>query len=242
MFWKKKHYTSPNFNDRDGDVSPSMLILHYTDMKTPKAALERLCDPAAQVSAHYVVEEGGKIHALVDEDKRAWHAGKSYWNGLTDINSYSIGVEICNCGHSNDYPDFPEKQITVVIMLCKEIIARHNIPAANVLAHSDIAPERKVDPGEKFPWERLAREGVGLWPAPQEMDYQAAQDLILNLDGFDELLCGFGYDLTVERETLFSAFHRRYYPEKFNTGENADEPDIKSIAKLLSLIRKKHES
>lgn len=141
-----------------------MLILHYTGMVNAAAALERLCDPSAKVSAHYVVDEDGVVYRLVAEARRAWHAGRSVWRGRDDINAVSIGVEIVNPGHQLGYRDFPEAQLAAVIALCREITARHPIPARHVLAHADVACARREDPGERFDWRRLAAAGVGLWP------------------------------------------------------------------------------
>ncbi|SDM33999.1 N-acetylmuramoyl-L-alanine amidase [Maricaulis salignorans] len=148
---------SPNFNERKLPIS--LIVLHYTGMENGAVALERMRDPAAEVSAHYMVEEDGRIFQLVDEDKRAWHAGVSCWRGETDINSSSIGVEIVNGGHDFGLPDFPAVQIAAVIELVKDIMGRHGIGPEGVVGHSDIAPGRKQDPGEKFPWERLAAAG-----------------------------------------------------------------------------------
>ena len=158
---------SPNHDRRAPGLATDILLLHYTGMKTTAVALERLCDPVAKVSSHYVIDEGGRITQLVPEERRAWHAGASSWEGETDINSRSIGIEIGNVGHDLGYPDFPDAQIDAVIALARDIIHRHRIRADRVLAHSDVAPDRKVDPGEKFPWERLHRAGIGLWVAPQ---------------------------------------------------------------------------
>ena len=148
---------------------PDMVLLHYTgDAESREAACARLCDVDAAVSSHYLVYEDGHIDQLVQEERRAWHAGKSFWAGETDLNSRSIGIEIVNPGHDFGYPEFPEAQIAAVIALCRGIIARRPIPRDRVLAHSDVAPSRKQDPGEKFPWRLLADSGVGLWvePAP----------------------------------------------------------------------------
>lgn len=151
-------YTSPNFNERIGYAAPNMIVLHYTGMKTAKDALERLCDPAAEVSAHYVIDEDGTLYQLVDEEKRAWHAGVSKWDGETDINSASIGIELVNPGHEFGYRAFPAAQMEALAKLCKDIMTRHDIQT--VLGHSDIAPERKQDPGELFDWQWLADAGV----------------------------------------------------------------------------------
>lgn len=159
---------SPNFDERTLPVS--LLVLHYTGMESGEAALERMRDPEAKVSAHYMVEEDGRIFQLVDEDKRAWHAGVSEWAGETNINSNSVGIEIVNGGHDHDLPDFPDVQINAVIALSKAVMERHGISAKKIIGHSDIAPARKQDPGEKFPWAGLAAAGIGLWPDHIEPD------------------------------------------------------------------------
>ena len=162
---------SPNFDERTLPIS--YLVLHYTGMETGADAIKRLCDPVAKVSAHYAVEEDGQIFQLVDEDKRAWHAGISQWQGESNINSASIGIEIVNGGHDflNDngqLPPFPDVQINALIPLCKDIMSRHG--NLTVLGHSDIAPARKIDPGEHFPWQGLAAAGIGIWPAIDTQD------------------------------------------------------------------------
>jgi N-acetylmuramoyl-L-alanine amidase len=141
-----------------------MLILHYTGMRTASEAIHRLSDPASQVSSHYVVDEDGAVLNLVPEERRAWHAGVSCWRGHTALNGRSIGIEIVNPGHEWGYRDFPALQMAAVCDLCLSILSRHRIPARNVVAHSDVAPDRKEDPGEKFGWRDLALNGVGLWP------------------------------------------------------------------------------
>lgn len=148
-------YKSPNYGARRGGQAPSMILIHYTGMKTGKAALERLCDPAAEVSAHYVIEENGDLYHLVDDEHRAWHAGVSEWEGETDINSASIGIELVNPGHEWGYRPFPEVQIAALIALCRDLVATYDIPIERILGHSDVAPGRKQDPGELFPWDRL---------------------------------------------------------------------------------------
>jgi N-acetylmuramoyl-L-alanine amidase len=163
---------SPNFNDRVGGP-PDMILLHYTGMQSGEAALERLTSAESKVSSHYVVFEDGRIVQCVPEDKRAWHAGVSYWAGETDINSRSIGMEIVNPGHEFGYTDFPRRQIAAVIALCRGIIARRGpLSPDRVLAHSDVAPSRKQDPGEKFPWELLADSGVGHWVRAAPLNVQ----------------------------------------------------------------------
>lgn len=165
---------SPNHDSRS-DVADSlgagtpridMLVLHYTGMQTAEAALDRLCDPEAKVSAHYVVEEDGATWRLVPEERRAWHAGVSSWFDETSLNTVSIGVEIVNPGHEWGYRQFPELQMRTVEALCRDILSRRRIPVHRIVGHSDIAPARKADPGELFDWRRLARAGIGLWPEP----------------------------------------------------------------------------
>lgn len=152
-----------NFNERrDGQV-PEILLLHYTGTPTAEYAIDLLTTDTGQVSCHYLVHEDGRIVHMVDEDMRAWHAGASSWDGRDDVNSRSIGIEIVNPGHGPDYRDFPDAQIEAVIALSRDIISRHAIQPRHVLAHSDVAPGRKIDPGEKFPWAALAGHGVGLW-------------------------------------------------------------------------------
>lgn len=156
--------TAVNFGDRAEGVKTDILLLHYTGMESADAALKWLCCEESGVSCHYFVHEDGRIVQLVPEHKRAWHAGKSCWQGEVDINSRSIGIEIANPGHSGDYPDFPQVQIKALLELCSDILARNpNITPRNVLAHSDVAPGRKHDPGEKFPWQRLYEAGIGHW-------------------------------------------------------------------------------
>jgi N-acetylmuramoyl-L-alanine amidase len=159
---------SPNHSEREDGALPDMIVLHYTGMRDNEAAIRQLCNPASEVSAHYVVLPDGYIVQLVAESRRAWHAGVSSWAGETDINSRSIGIEITNPGHEHGYLDFPKRQIAAVTALCRSILTRYEIPADRILAHSDIAPARKQDPGEKFPWKVLADSGIGLWvnPAP----------------------------------------------------------------------------
>ena len=166
---------SPNFDERHSP--PDMLVLHYTGMTTGEAALARLRDPQAKVSAHYLVEEDGGIFALVPEERRAWHAGRGVWQGETDVNAASIGIEIVNPGHEFGYRPFPEVQVQAVIALIADIRSRWTIPDARIIAHSDMAPDRKEDPGELFPWRDLAGAGHGLW-------FEPAQERIAALGGF----------------------------------------------------------
>jgi N-acetylmuramoyl-L-alanine amidase len=156
-------HPSPNFNTRNGEVN--MIIAHYTGMKSAKAALSRLCDPTAEVSAHYMIDDDGKIYRLVANEKRAWHAGRSHWAGQEDINSCSLGIELVNPGHEFGYREFPETQIASFMDLCRELAMVYRVPRYRILCHSDIAPNRKQDPGELFPWQRLYGGGIGFWPS-----------------------------------------------------------------------------
>jgi N-acetylmuramoyl-L-alanine amidase len=195
---------SPNHDDRGG-VGVDMLVLHYTGMRTAQEALTRLCDPAAKVSAHYTIDEDGTIYAHVPEACRAWHAGLAYWAGATDINARSIGIELVNPGHEFGYRDFAEDQIASLITLCHSILMRHPIPSARVLGHSDVAPARKDDPGELFPWARLAKAGIGLWPQSG-----AGSDL------GPEALSRYGYDPNAPLDKAISAFQRHFRPKKLD--------------------------
>ncbi|MDA7948794.1 MAG: N-acetylmuramoyl-L-alanine amidase [Hyphomicrobiaceae bacterium] len=165
---------SPNFEPRKGNRAPDLLLLHYTGMESAEGALAWLTTEESKVSCHYLVDEEGRITQMVREEARAWHAGVSHWAGEEDINSCSIGIEIHNPGHELGYPDFPEEQMVAVEALCVDILQRHAIPPQRVLAHSDVAPGRKADPGEKFDWRRLADAGVGLWVEPEPVDADTA--------------------------------------------------------------------
>ncbi len=169
---------SANFDARPEGAAVDILVVHYTGMETAEAALDRLMDPAAKVSAHYLIDEDGTLYRLVEEDRRAWHAGVASWRGATDVNARSIGIELVNPGHEFGYRPFPEAQTGALIDLAADIVARHRIPARNVVGHADVAPRRKMDPGELFDWPRLAAAGIGLWPEESDtciMDPEAVQ-------------------------------------------------------------------
>ncbi|MEQ5789012.1 N-acetylmuramoyl-L-alanine amidase [Erythrobacter sp. NFXS35] len=197
---------SPNHNERNLPIS--MVVLHYTEMKPVETALERMCDPAASVSAHYCITEEGEVIRLVPEERRAWHAGQSFWRGLPDVNSASIGIELDHPGHALGYRSFAEPQILALIPLLSRIVRRYNIPRANVVGHSCVAPMRKIDPGELFPWERLAEYKLCL-PRPTSL---AAGDPFHNESAFFLALERFGYDITDQRKAV-EAFERRWRPE-----------------------------
>lgn len=219
---------SPNFDERTLPVS--LLILHYTGMKTGAEALERMCNPEAKVSAHYMVEEDGRVFQMVDEEKRAWHAGVSEWVGETNINSASIGIEIVNGGHDwpqmdGSLPPYPDVQITALIPLCKAIMSRHNIGARSVLGHSDIAPARKQDPGEHFPWADLSAAGIGRFPLSIEPDRRVlfgAGSRDRGVAIFQRGLAEIGYSARVtgvmdeDTRLVTAAFQRRYRPSQID--------------------------
>ncbi len=200
---------SPNFTARPAGGVIDMVVLHYTGMADRSAALQRLCNPLSKVSAHYLIGEDGAIAALVPEEQCAWHAGEACWRGQSDINARSIGIELVNPGHEFGYRPFPEAQMQALEKLALEILARHAIPARNVVGHSDVAPRRKTDPGELFDWKRLAAKGIGLWPDPGAGE---------GPDGPDEpeaaaLLSQYGYEITDLSRTI-TAFQRHFRPAR----------------------------
>jgi N-acetylmuramoyl-L-alanine amidase len=203
---------SPNHDERRLGP-PDMLILHYTGMTSAAAALDRLCDPAARVSSHYVVEEDGAVWRLVPEERRAWHAGESGWLGRHDINAHSIGVEIVNPGHEFGYRPFPDAQMKSVEELCRGILGRWTVPPRLVLGHSDVAPHRKQDPGELFDWPRLARAGIGLWP-----DFSRTAGAPESIAEIQHALAAYGYDIPatglLDERTVqgLIAFQRHFRP------------------------------
>ena len=198
---------SPNCNERSLPVT--MLVLHYTEMKPIETALERLTDPEAGVSAHYLISESGEVMQLVSESMRAWHAGASYWRGMKDVNSASIGIELDHPGHAGGYRGFADAQFEALVPLVARIVKDHDIPRANVVGHSDVAPIRKIDPGELFPWDRLAEYGLCLsTPAKFEQ-----ADPFPNEGAFLLALERFGYDITEGRKAV-EAFERRWRPER----------------------------
>ena len=234
---------SANYGDRRNNRVPDMIVLHYTGMKDAEGALTRLCKAGTEVSAHYVVLEDGRIVQCVPEAQRAWHAGTSSWATESDINSCSIGVEIVNGGHDWGYPDFPSRQIAAVIALCRGIMLRRAVAPQRVLAHSDIAPGRKMDPGEKFPWRLLASSGVGHWVRPARVTRSEA--LMLGSTGdevmaMQEKLFSYGYGVprtgqydgaTME---VVTAFQRHFRPERVD-----GVADLSTLTTLQTLIESK---
>jgi N-acetylmuramoyl-L-alanine amidase len=219
---------SPNCDDRPAGQKVDMLVLHYTGMPDAGQALRRLRDPQAKVSAHYVIDEAGRIYRLVPEARRAWHAGISAWQGARDINARSIGIEIVNTGHEFGYRPFQLEQMDALVALAKDIRTRHGIPPERVLGHSDVAPLRKQDPGELFDWHRLAMEGIAIWPTPKAVNWSDEQ--------FFEALAAFGYDLSgpakanidpqVARRAACVAFCRHFRPAILRP---TPDPEMKTI-------------
>jgi N-acetylmuramoyl-L-alanine amidase len=214
---------SPNFQARPEGAVIDMLVIHYTGMRSAEAALERLCDPEAEVSAHYLIDEAGEVFALVDEADRAWHAGVSSWRGRTDVNSHSIGIELVNPGHEFGYRPFPTAQMAALADLAHGILARWPIPARNVVGHSDVAPRRKQDPGELFDWYWLAQRGIGLWPKPGPSDVGEAA----------ALLAEYGYDIADPVAALV-AFQRHFRP--LGCDGVADDETLALLNGLMALL------
>jgi N-acetylmuramoyl-L-alanine amidase len=232
---------SPNFGERTKGRLPDMILLHYTGMPDVEGALAKLCTAGTDVSAHYVVLEDGRIVQSVPEAKRAWHAGVASWAGEEDINSCSIGIEIVNRGHDWGYPDFPLRQVAAVIALCRGIMLRHQLPAHRVLAHSDVAPSRKKDPGEKFPWHSLANSGVGHWvqAAPvvrgESLKLGAEGD---EVQGLQQALARYGYGIPINGKydastmEVVTAFQRHFRPERVDGV--ADHSTLTTLQALLA--------
>jgi N-acetylmuramoyl-L-alanine amidase len=235
---------SPNHGDRRAFERPDAVILHYTGMPTGAQALAWLCDPASEVSSHYFVWEDGRVVQLVAEDRRAWHAGRGVWKGESDLNSASIGVEIVNPGHSlpdEDPPPFPEAQIAGLIALLRDLGARHRFAPERILAHSDVAPGRKRDPGEKFPWDALWRAGIGHWTAPAAI--VAGRVLARGEEGppvraLQAMLALYGYGLEITgvydapTRDVVAAFQRHFRPARVDG--RADVSTIETLRALLA--------
>nr|WP_272874866.1 N-acetylmuramoyl-L-alanine amidase [Roseomonas marmotae] len=227
---------SPNLDERPAGTPIDMLVLHYTGMQSAGAALDRLCDiappaPLPRVSCHYLVEEDGRVWRLVPEEKRAWHAGISCWRGHETLNGRSIGIEIVNPGHEWGYRPFPALQMAAVADLCLEILARHPIPARNIVAHSDIAPDRKQDPGELFDWEGLAANGIGFWP--RDVDGSDNDCPPGGMERAAALMARIGYPVDPARPDLaLVAFQRRFRQERVD-----GRADSGTLARLEAVLR-----
>lgn len=236
---------SPNHGERAGGRRPDMIILHYTGMSDDDQAVSWLCNEQAEVSSHYFVHQDGRILQFVPEERRAWHAGKSFWAGETDINSCSIGIEIANAGHPGGLPLFPNVQIEAVIELCRDCGERWSVPAERVLAHSDVAPVRKVDPGENFPWDILHRWGVGHWVEPAPVGggrfFQMGESG-QPIEALQSMLSLYGYDIDIsghfceKTKGIVEAFQRHFRPAQVDG--IADISTIDTLHRLLSALPK----
>ena len=234
---------SANYGDRNKGRPPDMIVLHYTGMPDVEGAIAKLCTAGTDVSAHYIVLEDGRIVQCVPENRRAWHAGVSCWAGEEDINSCSIGIEIVNRGHDWGYPDFPSRQIAAVIALCRGIMLRRDVPPHRVLAHSDVAPSRKKDPGEKFPWHSLANSGVGHWvhPAPivrgESLKLGAINN---NVASVQAAFARYGYNIPTDGKfdgatmEVVTAFQRHFRPERIDGV--ADHSTMSTLHELLGSL------
>ena len=228
-------YPSPNCDDRHNILD--MLIVHYTDMLSGHESLQRMCDPKAKVSSHYMIDEDGTIFALVPEEKRAWHAGISYWKGRTNLNAHSIGIELQNFGHSNGYKPFPQVQMMALIDLIHDIRTRWNIPDHYILGHSDIAPSRKIDPGHLFDWALMASHKIGMWPTKSSIEAFHRQ---LPLEGIQRCLQTIGYDCPIsghmDSETLkiIEAFQRHFCPHDLAQGLTPHTTQVMQAVEDLS--------
>lgn len=225
---------SPNFGPRRDGKKPYILLLHYTDTQDLAETYTYLKDKERDVSAHYVIDIDGTIHQLVDENMRAHHAGKSFWEGETDINSVSIGIEIQNPGHTYGHRPFPQVQMGAVRELSRDIIARHKILPHHVLGHSDVAPGRKEDPGHLFPWEWLAIEGVGVFPSvrPDAADISDVKPLLQT----------YGYDLNIDEKELITAFQRHFERDLFKHPQAVGQPTdlTRPLLRKLISLKSKH--
>ena len=241
--WTIEQDPSPNHDERDPVKPVDILLLHYTGMASGEAAVRWLCNPLSKVSSHYVVFEDGRTVQLVDESRRAWHAGKSWWAGETDINTCSIGIEIVNPGHEFGYRHFPDPQIEAVIELCRGIIGRHPIPPERVLAHSDVAPLRKEDPGELFPWRRLHEAGVGHWVPPAAITpgpFLQAGDHGAGVGTLKQRFRRYGYgngedsQFDAGTEAVVTAFQRHFRPERVDGV--ADLSTVVTLDRLIAAL------
>lgn len=233
-------YSSPNFGPRRGEPT-DILVIHYTAMSDLQKTIERLCDPVAAVSSHYLISRTGEVFQLVDESERAWHAGVSKWRSYTDVNSHSVGIELDNTGRGADgiFAPYPEVQIQSLIELSKEICDRHPIPVRNVIGHSDVAPPRKIDPGNVFPWAQLAGEGLGIWPSdvkPLALPSLRAGDQGEGVRDMQQNLQKYGYGIDVDgmyglqTQQVVTAFQRHF--RQSNTDGVADAETLSLLAWL----------
>lgn len=244
-----KHLPTQNQDERPINADISILVLHYTGMATAEAALNRMQDPVAKVSAHWCIDEDGKIYSLVPERLRAWHAGLSYWRQKSLVNDISIGIELVNPGHENGYRPFPAGQMKSLTWLAKQIISRHKIPAQNIVGHSDVSPNRKKDPGELFDWRRLSENGIGLWPTNFNKSEVHSPTLGDGAEGatvraLQKDLFKFGYGLHIdgfygaESEAVIAAFQRHFRQGRVDgVADNATIAILHNLLTQISLMK-----
>lgn len=221
---KIKNTPSPNFDERKASIDS--VILHYTDLPSAEEALSWLTSPRSRVSAHYLIDEEGAIFQLVPDEKRAWHAGESFWQGCTDLNSCSLGIELVNPGHTHGYQPFPEAQVEILLVLCERLCREWDIPKDRILGHSDIAPRRKQDPGHLFPWGTLAHEGFGLWP----IDDATAPKGLRTDDFVKQSLSTIGYE-TLSLPHTITAFKKHFQPH-----QRDNKADFETLSLLQGLL------
>ena len=234
-----ENHPSPNFGPRRGAAVPDMVVLHYTGMDTAAGAVQRLCDPKSEVSAHYLIDLDGRVLRLVAEQMRAWHAGAASWGAVTDINSCSIGIEIVNPGHALGYPPFPAPQMVALEGLLADILARHAIAPERVVGHACVAPARKCDPGEKFDWRRLARRGLSVWLDPEPAEMGGAEAREAEAARFQSAARAFGFGLPdsgswcAATNAVWRAFAARFLPF-----DSAASPHLGGVAHLERLAER----
>ncbi len=238
-----RNIPSPHFDDRKNGGKPVFLLMHYTTLgaaETVHVFTGKDTNPNGQrVSAHYMIDEQGGITQFVDEDKRAWHAGVSYWDGNEDINSASIGIELVNPGHERGYRSFTAMQMRELVRLSQDIMSRHGMSPHHVLAHSDVAPDRKRDPGELFGWKMLAGKGIGLWPKPNAEHYKRATKYLQDQSYMKDAFGRYGYNTDTDFPVLVTAFQRHFMPDAFNDIDAVGVMNRETLARLLALIDQK---
>ncbi len=235
---------STHHDERRDGAKPVFLVLHYTETQGPDVAdayfMGRKAHPGGgRVSAHYMVDEDGTVTRYVAEGRRAWHAGVSHWDGIDDVNSSSIGIELVNPGRKYGYRPFPSEQMEALLVLCKGILSRHDIQPHHVIAHSDVAPARKVDPGELFDWQMLADNDIGAWPVPLKEDFEKASSYVADEKQLKDALEEYGYGPDNSLTDLVTAFQRHFCPEDFKNPESVGNPNQEMAARLHYLLRMK---
>ena len=240
---------SPNFSERPENTEIDSIVLHYTGMNNFQDALERMCNPKFEVSAHYAIDYNGDIHQLVEDSNKAWHSGISHWNGKKNINENSIGIEIANLGHEFGYEEFTNSQVESTIFLCKKLKSKYNIPSQNIIGHSDVAPDRKEDPGEFFPWKSFSKLGLGIYHnfITSDSEYTGScynlGDKGSEIEKIQKSLSKIGYGILVngiyddQTKSVITSFYRRFFPERIKTQTDTRYPsEIKWDDKATKIV------